>query len=159
MKFLATTIIGIFLFGCGGNSFQTKPTIKKRSLAAGRDGAQENFNAVLAKADNMEGPDAGDKVAALLVESQFSLMSVNGTEGNISSGSETGICLVQSGDQLFEDSDIGENLLISKKGRVVYSVNTEMTAAECQEFFRIEIPGKIRKEFFDLHVSFYSLSF
>ncbi|SMF39791.1 hypothetical protein [Pseudobacteriovorax antillogorgiicola] len=153
--FLASSV----LFGCGSTAFQNAPQIKRRSVTAGAEGAQVSFDGVVAKADAFSGPDAGDKFAALLVETQFRLMTINNTGASIAGSEETGHCMALSAETAFDEESLSSSLVLSKKGKVVYSKSDTMKASECQAFFQEEIAGKIRKEFFDIHISFFSLTF
>lgn len=156
---IALIVISGLLISCGGSTFSKKPTIKKRGAQAGDAGARFGFEQVVAQADTIKGEEAGDRFARLILKTQFELMNVNDSDLKLSSSGETGHCMVLASEAKFSESDISSSIKLSKNGHVAYSESDTMKASECQVFFQEEIPGKLMKEFFDMHISFFSLTF
>ena len=95
MKTQIAIIAGLFMLtACGQTPFGAAPTIKKRALAAGAEGTVDAFNAVIERADTLEGEDAGEDLAGLIVRSQLDLLRVNGSSSALSTNGETGVCLM-----------------------------------------------------------------
>lgn len=155
---LASLAVG-FLVSCGSSNFSKKPTIQARSAEAGEAGAVAGFQALVGKADNVDGDNAGDILAKLILSSQFELMKVNRTSSSMSKGGEEGHCVALSAKTEIDEDLVSSKTELSKKGRVIYSKSSNMKASECQAFFQEEIPSLISSDFFDIHISFYSLSF
>ena len=163
MKINISILAGLILImsACGDVSIidRRSPTIARRSLSAGAEGAYVGLMQVIAKADKLSGPEADDNLAALLLKTQLDLIKINDSSSSLSLRVWSGHCLAHAASTPFAPEDLDSNLELSKGSRVAYSKSGEMKASDCQAFFLESIGPKVRKDFFDLHISFYSLSF
>ena len=95
----------------------------------------------------------------MIMMSQLELMRVNNSDDIQSSDGEKGHCLAVSVNKEIDEDALTKNVELSNKGHVVFSKSGSMKASECQLFFMEEIPSVVRSDFFNVHISFFSLTF
>ena len=161
MKSMICTIIkSMLMLSCGDTTFSQKPRrLQSRSLEAGEAGAQFGFKQLVSKAENVKVDDAGDVFAKIILESRFQLMKIIETSESLSKSGERGHFVALSGFKEVSEDYLSDNLELSDKRKIIYSRNNSMKATECQVFFHNEITAVFHSEFFDIHTSFFSLSF
>ncbi|NRA66293.1 MAG: hypothetical protein HRU19_17535 [Pseudobacteriovorax sp.] len=158
--FLIISFLTLLLVGCGGVGFDEAPKIKRASGGESLSNSDNAFELFLVQADGLEAePESVDKFASILIRTQFSLLKGNQSSTNLVS-EEVGICLLlhNVSEPIGEDK-IPSGIKQSEGGKVLYSSSASLVSTECQTFFEESLDQSfLSEEFFDLHVSFFSLT-
>lgn len=157
MKSIISFITVLSLYSCGQNSFDYK---FNASPAASRDGLLNSFQGALSKADSIEQSEqSGDELASILFETQLQILNVSDNKSlGVVGEKDLGICLMLSPGKPFVEADLPTGVLMSEGAKVAYSEDEGLVAESCQDFFRKKMPGLFNQEFFNLQISFYSMT-